>query len=45
MGKEKIIFRPVTPTEIKKLIKCLDTIKAARIDTIPPKLIKLAADL
>ena len=45
MGKQKIIFRPVTPTEIKKLIKCLDTIKAARIDTIPPKLIKLAADL
>ena len=45
MGKEKIIFRPVTPTEIKKLIKCLVTIKAARIDTIPPKFIKVAADL
>ena len=30
--------------EIKKLIKCLDTNKAARINTIPPKLMKIVAD-
>ena len=42
--KEKFFFKPVTPPEIEKLIKCLDTNKAAGIDTIPPKLIKIAAD-
>ena len=30
--------------EIKKLIKCLDTNKVARINTIPPKLMKIVAD-
>ena len=43
-GKEKFFFKPVTPPEIEKLIKCLNTNKAAGIDTIPPKLIKIAAD-
>ena len=43
-GKEKFFFKPVTPPEIEKLIKCLDTNKAAGIDTIPPKLIKIAVD-
>ena len=37
-------FKPVAPPEIEKLIKCLDISKAAGIDTIPPKLIKIAAD-
>ena len=43
-GKEKFFFKPVTPPEIEKLIKCLDTNKAAGIDTISPKLVKIAAD-
>ena len=43
-GKETFFFKPVTPPEIEKLIKCLNTNKAAGIDTIPPKLIKIAAD-
>ena len=30
--------------EIKKLIKCVDANKGAGVDTIPPKLIKIAAD-
>ena len=42
--KEKFFFKPVTPPEIEELIKCFDTNKAAGIDTIPPKLIKIAAD-
>ena len=42
--KEKFFFKPVTPSEIRNLINCLDTNKAARVDTIPPKLIKIAAD-
>ena len=36
--KENFFFKPVTPPEIKNLINCLDTNKAAGIDTIPPKL-------
>ena len=43
-GNEQFFFKPVTPPEIENLIKCLDTNKAAGIDTIPPKLIKIAAD-
>ena len=39
-GKEK----PVTPMEIKKLIECFDVNKAAGLDTIPPKHLKIAAD-
>ena len=42
--KEKFFFRPATPSEIKNLINCLNTNKAAGIDTIPSKLIKIAAD-
>ena len=30
--------------EIKKLIKCLDTNKAAEVDTVSPKLVKIASD-
>ena len=37
--KEKFFFKPITPPEIEKLIKCLDTNKATEIDTILPKLI------
>ena len=40
--KEK--FTPVAPPEIEILINCLDTNKAAGIDAIPPKFIKIAAD-
>ena len=43
-GREKFFFKPVTPSEIKNLINCLNTNKAAGIDTIPSKLIKIAAD-
>ena len=35
---KKLFFKLVTPPEIEKLVKCLDTNKAAGIDTIPPKL-------
>ena len=42
--KEKFLFEPVTPPEIKSLINCLDTNKAAGIDIITQKLIKIAAD-
>ena len=42
--KEKFFFKPLTPPEIENLINCLDTNKAAAIDTIPPKLIIIAAD-
>ena len=42
--KEKLFFKPVTPPEIMYLINCLDTNKAAGIDSIPPELIKIAAD-
>ena len=37
-------FKPVTPPEIKNLIKCFDTNKAVAIDTVPPKLITNGAD-
>lgn len=40
-GKFFSFFKPVTPPEIEKLIQCLDTNKAARIDIISPKLQKL----
>ena len=43
--KEKFFFKPVTSPEIAKLIKCLDINKTVGIDTIPPKLIKIEADL
>ena len=42
--KENFFFRPITPPEIEKLIKCLDTSSAAGRDTSPPKLIKISAD-
>ena len=42
--KEKFFFKPVTRSEIKNFINCLNTNKAAGIDTIPLKLIKIAAD-
>ena len=42
--KENFFFKSVTPSEIKNLIDCLDTNKTAEINTIPPKLIKIAAD-
>ena len=42
--KEKIFFKPVTPSEIKNLINFLDTNKATGIDMIWSKLIKIAAD-
>ena len=40
-GKNVSFCKPVTPPEIEKLIQCLDTNKAARIDIISPKLQKL----
>ena len=42
--KETFFLKLVTPLEIEKLINYLDTNIAARIDTIAPKLIKVAAD-
>ena len=33
------------PSEVKKLIMSLDTKKATGVDKIPPKLVKLAADV
>ena len=42
--KKTFSFKPFTPSEIEKLIQCIDTIKAAGIDTIPSKLTKNAAD-
>ena len=42
--KEKFFLKPVTPSEIKNLINCLDTNKPAGIDTIPSKLVKIAAE-
>ena len=39
-----MFFKPVTPPEIKNLINCLDTNKAAGIDPIPQKLIKITYD-
>ena len=42
-GKDTLFFKPFTPTKIRKLIKCLDTNKIARIDTISSKLTKIAA--
>ena len=39
-GKEKSGI----PPKLEKLIKCLDTNKAAGIDPVPLKLIKLVAD-
>ena len=42
--KDKFLFQPVTPPEIENLINCLDTTKGTGIATIPPKLIKIAAD-
>ena len=41
-GKDTFFFKPFTPTKIRKLIKCLDTNKIARIDTISSKLTKIA---
>ena len=38
--QEKCLFKPVTPPKIETLINCLVT----GIDTISPKLIKIAAD-
>ena len=42
--KENFFCKAVTPPEVENLINCLDTNKAAGIDTIPPKLNKIAAD-
>ena len=42
--KKTFFFNLVTPMEIKKLIECLDTNKAAGINIIPLKLIKIEAD-
>ena len=42
--KENFFFKPVTPSEIKSLINCLDRKNPAEIDTIPSKLIKIAAE-
>ena len=42
--KETFFFKPVTSLEIEKLFNCFDKNKAAGIDTIPPKLIKIEAD-
>ena len=42
-GNENVFFKPVTPIELKKLIKCLDTNKAAGVNAIPSELIKIAA--
>ena len=36
--KKKFFFKPATLPEIIYLINCLDTNKAAGIDSIPPKL-------
>ena len=43
-GNENVFFKPVTPIELKKIIKCLDTNKAAGVNAIPSELIKIAAD-
>ena len=43
LGKDKFFFKRVTPPEFEN-IKYFDTSKAAGIDTILPKLIKIAAD-
>ena len=42
--KENFFFKPVTPSEIKSLINCLDRKNPAEIDTVPSKLIKIAAE-
>ena len=42
--KETFFFKTVTSLEIEKLFNCFDKNKAAGIDTIPPKLIKIEAD-
>ena len=44
MGKDKFFFKRVTPPEFENINKYFDTSKAAGIDTILPKLIKIAAD-
>ena len=42
---ERCSFKTVNESEIKDLLKNLDINKASGIDTIPPKLVKLSADL
>ena len=42
--KEKFCFYLVNKIELKKIIQRLNSIKATRIDTIPPKLIKVAVN-
>ena len=41
---ERFSFKTVNESEIKNLLKNLDTKKASGIDTVPPKLVKLSAD-
>ena len=38
-------FQQMTTSEVKKLLKEIDIKKAAGVDTIPPKLIKIGADI
>ena len=38
-------FQQITTSEVKKLLKEIDIKKAAGVDTIPPKLIKIGADI
>ena len=38
-------FQQVKPPEVKKLLKEIDIKKAVGVDTIPPKLIKIGADI
>ena len=38
-------FQQITTSEVKKLLKEIDIKKAVGVDTIPPKLIKIGADI
>ena len=38
-------FQQITPFEVKTLLKEIDIKKAVGVDTIPPKLIKIGADI
>ena len=42
---ERISFKTVNESEIKELLKNLDVKKESGIDIIPPKLVKLSADV
>ena len=43
-NQEIFSFKPTTVENVKKLLNDIDTKKAVGIDTIPPKLIKMASN-